>query len=282
MRALRGAPLVLLATGLLLAPALAAAVDSPASAPVAPAAPSTDRLVISGNGSTLTGASGGGGGSLAWLHDFNSGVVGVGGEYQRLATAHWEFGSLSGSVSTGSPGEKWTFSGDVHLGTGDIGTSQAVRHFNYDVEGVGVSGTFGGRLTVQLEDRQYDIDTTHGMLPKIALGYLWTPHWQTTVSWSRSITGNLGTELETLRLDHYGRAFNWLAGGAMGHVAPPVVNIYTGLTGPAPRYREGFLGLSRSFSAADWSVLGDYLDVAGEKRVTLTVVCTLHLWSPSS
>lgn len=279
MRALRGVPLAFLAAGLL-APVLARAVDSPAPAPVA-SGPSTDRLVISGNGSTLKGSSGGGGGSLAWLHDFNSAVLGVAGEYQTLANAHWAFGSLSGSVIAGSPGEKWTLSGDVHLGTGDIGTSRGLRPFDYDVEGAGVSGTFGGKLTVQLEDRQYDVDTTHGMLPKIALGYLLTPHVQATVSYSRSATGNLGTELETLRIDHYGRAVNWLAGGAAGHVAPPIVNVYTGSTGSAPQYREGFLGISKAFSATDWSVLGDYLDVAGQKRITLTVVCTLHVRSPT-
>lgn len=281
MRALRSVPLAFLAAGLLV-PALAPAVDSPASAPPAPGAPSADRLVFSANGSTLTGASGGGGGSLGWLHDFSSAVLGVAGEYQTLANAHWAFGSLSGSVTSGGPEEKWTVSGDAHVGTGDIGTAQGLRHFNYDVGGAGVSGTFGGKLTVQLEARQYDIDVTHGLLPKIALGYLWTPHLQTTVSYSRSVSGNLGTELETLRIDHYGRTMNWLAGGAAGHVAPPVVNVFTGLTGAAPHYREGFLGISKAFSRTDWSLLGDYLDVAGERRITLTVVCTPHVRSPAS
>jgi hypothetical protein len=59
-------------------------------------------------------------------------------------------------------------------------------------------------------------------------------------------------------------------------VAPPVVNVYTGLIGTAPRYREGYLGLSKSFAHSDWSILGDYLKVANERRITLTIVCTLH------
>lgn len=257
----------------------AAAVDSSAATPAAPSAPASDNLVFSANGSTLTGASGGGGGSLTWLHDFSSGVLGVGGEYQTLANAHWDFGSLTGSVSTGNASAKWTFSGDVHLGDGDIGSYHGLQRFNYGVEGAGVSGTFGSKLIVQLEDRQYDIDTTHGNMPKVGLGFLWSPHWQTTVSYARSISGNLGTAIETVRVDHYGHAVNWLLGGAAGHVAPPVVNLYTGLTGAAPQYREGYLGLSKGFARSDWAIVGDYLKVANEKRITLTIVCTLHVGS---
>jgi hypothetical protein len=267
MRPLRYSPLVALAA-VWLAPHCARA-DS-------------NSVVISADGAKLTDASGGAGGSLTWLHDFTSGVLGVGGEYQRLADTHWAFGSLSGSVSTGSANDKWTFSADGHLGRGDTDTALGVHHFDYQVEGAGVSGTFDGKLTLQLEGRQYDIDTTHGSLPKAGLGVLWTPHWQTSVAYARSVGGNLGTELETLRIDHYGATVNWLLGGAAGHVAPRIVNIYTGATGPAPQLREGFVGLSKAFGRSDWSILGDYLKVAGEKRITLTVVCTLHGGSSAS
>lgn len=276
MRPVRHATLVAL-TVACLAPLAAGAADSPAATPKPPAAPSTDNLVFSADGATLTGGSGGGGGSVTWLHDFSAGVLGVGGEYQRLANAHWAFGSLSGSVNAGTARARWTFSGEARLGSGDISAYQGVRRFDYNVEGAGVAGTFGGKLTVQLEAHQYDIDTTHGALPKVALGLLWTPHLQTTVSYSRSVTGNLGTELETVQINHYGSAVNWLLGGAAGHVAPPVVNLYTGTAGPAPQLREGYLGLSTSFARTDWSLLGDYLKVAAQKRITVTLVCTLHL-----
>lgn len=275
MRSLPYSPLIALAA-LWLAPHAARATDSTAAAPAAPSAPSTDSVVISANGSTLTGATGGGGGSLTWLHDFSSGVLGVGGEYQQLADTHWAFGSLSGAVSAGSANDKWTFSADGHLGTGDTPTPLGVHHFDYRVEGAGVTGTFDGKLTLQLEGRQYDIDTTHGALPKAGLGFLWTPHLQTSVSYARSVTGNLGTELETFRIDHYGATVNWLLGAAAGHVAPRIVNIYTGATGAAPQLREGYAGISTSFGHSDWSILGDYLKVAGERRITLTLVCTLH------
>lgn len=276
MRPLRYSPLLALATACL-AVHTAAAADSAAAAPAPPAAPSADNLVLSANGSSLSGANGGGGGSLTYLHDFSSAVLGVGGEYQRLADAHWAFGSLSGSVSAGSSRAKWSFSAEAHLGSGDIGANPGAHRFDYRVEGVGLAGTFGGKLTVQLQAHQYDIDTTHGALPKAGLGLLLTPHWELSASYSRSVSGNLGTELETAEIHHYGRVANWLIGGASGHVAPPVVNLYTGATGAAPRLREGYVGISRSFARTDWSVLGDYLKVAGQTRITLTVVCTLHM-----
>ncbi|HXS20506.1 MAG TPA: hypothetical protein VN735_04705 [Steroidobacteraceae bacterium] len=279
MKPLRSSPLLALAAAWLL-PHAAFAVESSAAPPAAPSAPSTNSLVISANGSTLTNASGGGGGSLTWLHDFSSGVLGIGGEYQRLAGAHWQFGSLTGSVSAGNPSARWTFSADGHFGNGEIPVFQGTHRFNYDVEGADVTGTFAGKLTLQVEARQYDIDTTHGTLPKAAVGFLWTPHFQTTVSYAKSFTGNLGTQMETARLDYYGHTVNWLLGAAGGHVAPQVVNIYTGATGAAPQLREGYVGISKAFSRADFSILGDYLKVASEKRITLTIVCTLHAGGP--
>ena len=281
MRLLRFSPLVALAATWL-SPQLARAVETSPVPPAAAAAPATDSLMFTANGSTLTGASGGGGGSVGWLHDFSAGVLGLAGEYQTLANAHWEFGSLTGSVSTGSASAKWTFAADAHLGSGDIGVYQGLHRFNYDIEGASVAGTFGSKLTLQLDAQQYDIDTTHGALPKVGLGYLWTPHWQTTASYSKSVTGNLGTQLETLRIDHYGRAVNWLVGGAAGRVAPAVVNLYTGVNIAAPQLREGYLGLSKSFAGSSWSILGDYMKVAGEKRITLTVVCTLPVGRPAT
>lgn len=275
MRPLRYSPLVAITAAFLSQPAWT--VETSPTPPAPASAPSPDSLIFSANGSTLTDASGGGGGSVGWLHDFSAGVLGLAGEYQTLADAHWAFGSFTGAVSTGSASAKWTFSADAHLGSGDIAVYQGLRRFNYDVEGADVAGTFGGKLTLQLDAQQYDVDTTHGALPKVGLGYLWTPHWQTSASYSRSVTGNLGTELETLRIDHYGHTVNWLLGGATGHVAPAVVNLYTRILQPAPQLREGYLGISKSFWGSDWSILGDYLKVANERRITLTVVCTLHV-----
>ncbi len=291
----------LAAAALLLTARRAWAVDSTATAPAASAqvTPTDDRLILSGDGSTLTGTSGGEGGSLNFLHSMPHVILGAGGEYQKLADASWEFGSLSGALSGTLGDMKWSLDGEAHRGAGNISNVETLvvihdlesdprlragptytlgtRHFDYGVEALGVSGTFFNELTLQLESRQFDIDTTHGNLPKIGVGMLWRRHWLTTVSYARSVSGNLGTELVTLRIDHFGRTVNWLAGAAAGHVAPPVVNIQTGATGAAPKYREGYVGLTKVFPRVELALLGDYLDLSGSRRITLTLTMTIHV-----
>jgi len=253
---------------------------APAAAPApstAPAAPPQNRLILSGNGSELEDpSSGGGGGSLTWLHDFSSGTLGVGGQYQTLANAHWEFGTLTGSINLGTPGDKWALYAEGDEGVGDIGAYLGLRRFDYEVEAAGVNAVLGGKVTLQLETRQYDIDTAHGDLPKLGLGFFWTPHFETSVSFAHSVSGNLGTQLSTLRLDYFGPV-NWTAGGATGFASPPIVNFQTGATGVAPTYREGYLGLSKAFHRIDWGILADYLKLGEVKRITLTLTCTFHL-----
>ncbi|MGH8220907.1 MAG: hypothetical protein ACREUT_20420 [Steroidobacteraceae bacterium] len=254
---------------------LAGALGSIALLVAAPAFPD-DQLILNGNWGTLTGTNGGEGGSLDFLHSTTHTVIGVGGEYQKLATASWEFGSLTGALRGGSD-TKWSLDGEVHRGAGEIAEYAGTHHFDYGIEAFGASGTFFNKLTLQLESRQFDIDTTHGNLPKLGLGVLWARTWLTTVSYARSVSGNLGTELGTLRVDRFGRVVNLIAGAATGHVAPPVVNIQTGALGSAPQYREGYIGFTRKFTRVDLGLLGDYLTLAGTRRITITLTLTVHL-----
>lgn len=236
-----------------------------------------DQLIVSGNGATLTGTSGGEGGSLNYVHDMTRGVISAGGEYQKLATSRWAFGSLTGALRAGTGDTKWTIAGEAHHGAGELDEAVGTHHYGYNVDALGVSGTFHNELTLQLETRQFDIDTTHGNLPKVSLGMLWARSWLTTVSYANSVSGNLATEYAGLRIDRYGRVYSFAIGGAAGHVAPAVVNIQTGALGPAPQYREGYVGFTRRFTRADLGVLGDYIDLNGTRRVTLTVTVTFHL-----
>ena len=239
-----------------------------------PPAVSEDRLIFTAQGATLTGANGGGGGEIAWAHTFGPGTTAsIAGDYQTIAGSHWEFGSLTGSVGWGPASTRWTAYGEGHVGSGNTGT----HPFDYGVYVAGVSATFSGHYTVQLETRQIDIDTSHGNLPKIGLAMLVTRRLLASVSYAKSVTGNLDTELLTARIDHYGSTVNWLAGVAGGHAAPAVVNINTGATGPAPRLKEGFAGIVRTWPRTELSLLADYLDLEGTKRITLTLSCTLHL-----
>jgi hypothetical protein len=136
-------------------------------------------------------------------------------------------------------------------------------------------------LSLQLEDRQIDIDTTHGNLPKIGLSYVWTPRVQTTVSYADSVGGNLGTHLTSLRFDLFPGTVHLIAGGVHGKADSVVVNLQPGTRVPARTLHEGFLGISRMFGRTEVLLLGDYLELGQSERVTGTLNVTIHLGSAS-
>ncbi|HEX4267366.1 MAG TPA: hypothetical protein VHY36_05735 [Steroidobacteraceae bacterium] len=233
-----------------------------------------DRLMLSVSGSTLEKASGGGSGSLTWLHSFNlDTLAGVGGEYDTIGNAHWELASLSAAFSNGQQANRWTIAADGRFGGGDIGT----QRFDYDVEAVRFTDTVDGFISLTFESRQFDVYTTHGNLPKAGLSLFVAGHWILGAAYAHSSGGNLGTVYTSARLDHLGARVRWFVGGAQGHVAPPVLNIQTGATGAVPRYWDGYAGVAKTFTGTQWTVTADYLDLlGGTRRMTLTLTCSLQ------
>jgi hypothetical protein len=250
----------------------AAAVDPPSPTPT-PAALADQRLVLSTNGSTLTGGSGGGGASAAWVGSIGpDAVVGAGAEYQQIANAHWTTGNFSGSL--GLPGQlKTHLYLDAHEGAGDIGD----HAFHYNVASGGLLAQLTPELTLQLEERYIDIDTSHGSLPKLGLTYRATLQLSASVSYAKSFGGNLGTRLVTGRIDYIGTGFSALAGLAGGPVAPAVITPGLNVVVPAPQLHEGFAGIGKPFGRTEWLLLGDYQDVSGTKRTSISLSCTVHL-----
>lgn len=236
-----------------------------------------DRLTLTGNGSRLTDVGvdeDGYGGSLNYLHYFTPNViVGLGGEHQSIAESSWTFGSIRGAYGHGAPSSRFTLYGEFHYGDGD----DDGREFDYQVGVLGLSRSFGTRFSLQLEGRQIDIDTTHGNLPKLGLTYLWTPRFSTNVSYAKSVGGNLGTELTTARIDHYGQRMNLLIGGATGTADPSVVNLPIGVTLPVQDLVQGFLGIGKTFSWGEMLLLGDYLELQTSEKVTVTLSFTAYL-----
>ena len=179
-------------TRVALVAALALAAES---VPAQESAPPDDRLIVGANGSTLTGGSGGAGAAATWLHDLAPGTLfGAGAEYETIANSHWTLGSITGAVSLGpDSGPRTSLSGELHEGAGDI----AGRPFTYSLEIVGASRPLTGGLSLQLEERRIDIDTSHGDLPKIGFTYAWTPRFQSSLGYARTVDGNLGTDIGT-------------------------------------------------------------------------------------
>lgn len=245
-----------------------------AASPVAPASTSEDRLLLSADGAWLTGGSGGGGASALWSHTFApQDMISVGAEYQQLANAHWTNGVLSGSLALGHGTPAAALYAEAHEGAGDIGA----RGFDYSVVTAGLLYSASSWLTVQLEERRIDVDTTHGNLPKLGLAFRVAQPLLVSASYADTAGGNLGTRLASLRLDYTGRAATALVGAADGRAAPAVLNLLGQIVAPSPKLRELFAGLGRTVGRADWQLLGDYQDIEGFKHTTVTLLCTLHL-----
>jgi hypothetical protein len=245
-----------------------------ARAEQAPAAAADERLVLSANGSTLTGGSGGGGGAVTWLRNIDSGaVIAAGADYQQIANAHWTTGVLSGSLALGQDNAKTHLYAEVHEGAGDIG----LHAFHYSLAVAGVLGTLTPRLSVQLEERRIDIDTSHGNLPKLGLSFRATPELMVSALYAYSFGGNLGTKLTTVRLDYSAKGVSAIAGVVWGPAAPAVFDLIGQVVRPGPSLREGFVGIGKPVGRTEWLLVGDYQDVGGTRRTTLTVACTVHL-----
>ncbi|MFL6602673.1 MAG: hypothetical protein ACJ8R9_15250 [Steroidobacteraceae bacterium] len=235
------------------------------------AAPSTvdDRIALSANGSSLTGTGGGGGASAGWLHNFDADtLLGVAAQYQALSVSHWAFASLSGAVTRGPGDQRYTLYGQADEGAGRNGPNA----FKYRIEGLGVTGTYFHRFSATLEDKQVNVESTHGNLPKLQLAYLWNPRIQTTVGHQHSFGGNLGTRLTTARIDVYASQLSFLAGGAFGQAAPALLGQVVTQQGPqgnitlAPHdLREGYVGIVKSFPQlrSELTLIADYQRLSG-------------------
>jgi hypothetical protein len=244
-------------------------------APAGAAAAVDQRLVLSTDGSTLSGGSGGGGGSATWVGSITTdAVIGAGAEYQQIANSHWTAGVVSGSLAVGQAQAKPHLYVEVHEGSGNIGPAHA---FTYSLAAGGVLATLTPRLSVQLEERRIDIDTSHGNLPKFGVSFRVAPQLLASASYAYSAGGNLGTKLTTVRLDYGGSSVSALAGAVWGPAAPAVLNLFGQVVRPGPTLTEGFVGIGKPVGRTSWLLLGDYTEAAGAKRTTVTLACTVQL-----
>jgi hypothetical protein len=244
---------------------------APAASVVAPGmaaatSPSFDRIVAMVNGSSLTGTNGGAGASLGWLHNFNADtLLGAAAEYETVSVSHWTFGSINGSITRGPSDQRYTLYGDVHEGAGDDGN----KPFKYRVETLGLTGTYVSRVSATVEDKQINVETTHGNLPKLGVSYLWNLHVQTALSYQYSFGGNLGTKLTSGRIDIYGSVVNFLGGFAVGQTSPTVLGLAIPL--PPRHLGEGYVGLVKSLPQwhSEVTLILDYQRLTGKNLETL-------------
>lgn len=229
-------------------------------------APSTvdDRLTLGVNGESLTGTNGGGGGYVGWLHNFSdSALAGAAVEHQALANAHWTFGSLNGAYTFGPGDRRYSFYGELHEGGGNSGN----RSLQYHVEAVGAIATFNHQLSLQLEDKQFYVDTVSGNLPKLNVSYLWNPHLQTALGYAYSVGSNLGTRLASGRVDVYEPLINFFGGFSAGQATAAALSYFgtpTQTSVPGLRLKEGYVGATLPLPSirSEVSLIFDYQDLS--------------------
>lgn len=242
-----------------------------AATPALAAEGTNDRLTFMIQGATLTGTNGGYAGSLGWLHNFSADtVLGIAGDFQRIGDARWKFGSLSLSHGFGQAGKRTNLYFGGHQGTGEDRT----HDYDYAIYEAGIIQNITRQLSVQIEDKEIDVDTVHGNLPKIGVQYLWSPALMTSVSYSHSVSGNLGTRIGTIRIDAYGKSTSLAFGIAGGETSPIFINLTT--TEPQD-LKQAFVGVTWPRKRGDFSLLADYQNLEESDRFTLSFNCTLNL-----
>lgn len=232
------------------------------------------RLTFTASGSRQDDVDDGGTGSLNYLHYLTpDALFGVGAEHQFIERTTLTFGSARAAWGHGEPGSRTTLFGEANYGKGD----DDGREYDYGVYALGISRALSTRFSFEIEARDFDIDTTHGLLPKIGLSYLWTPRLLTYVSYAKSTSGNLGTELTSGRIDYYGPLLNWKVGAAAGHANPAVLVLTPGVALPATQTRQGYFGIGKTFSRGEVLFIADYLETGEAEKVTLTLSFTAFL-----
>jgi hypothetical protein len=264
---------------------LAVTVALAGTARAAPPPPATERLTFMGGGVDWDGAQDGGGGAIGWLHNFGSGaILGLAAEHQRLGDTSWTFGTVSFASGFGSAQRRSNIYLEVRQGGGD----EPSHSFTYSTYIVGLVQNVTHQLAFQLEDKQIDINQSHGNLPRVGVQFLWSPKLLTQVAYARSTDSGrsttsssrgLGTRLWTARADYYGKWANLFVGGATGQSSPVVFEQGdhlpipdTGLT-----THESYLGVTKPFSRVDVTLMGDYLKLGDFKRKMVTLSGSIYL-----
>jgi hypothetical protein len=232
-----------------------------------------DRLSLMVAGHTLTNTNGGWGAAALWIHNFNADTLGaLGAETQDLGEARWTFGRLNFNHGFGEAQNRTNVYFESSVGQG----KDNVHDYDYLIGTVGVYRSITKQLTLQLEDKQINVDTSHGNLPKLGLQYLWNPRFSTSLAYAHSVSGSLDTRLAMGRVDAYLKSTTLFAGLANGQAAPIVTGLAPGTPVPGFILHQYYVGFSRTFSRVDTTTVLDYVRLGTSNHWTLTFNAMLH------
>jgi hypothetical protein len=81
----------------------------------------------------------------------------------------------------------------------------------------------------------------------------------------------------TGRIDYYGSFLNLKLGGAGGEANPAVLILQPGVTLPATRSKQAYVGVGKTFKRGEVQLLADYLETGEIEKTTLTLSFTAYL-----
>lgn len=232
-----------------------------------------DRFSLMAAGHQLTNTNGGWGAAALWLHNFSADTLfGLGAESQTIGEARWTFGRLNFNHGFGESTDRTNVYFESSVGSGH----DNIHNYDYLIGAVGVYQNLTKQLVLQVEDKQINVDTSHGNLPKLGLQYLWNPHFATSLAYAYSVSGSLDTKLAIARVDGYTKTMNLFAGVANGQAAPIVTGLPAGTPVPGFILHQYYVGMGRSFSRADMTAVVDYVRLGTSNHWTLTFNAMLH------
>lgn len=230
----------------------------------------SDALLLSLDFSELSPGSGGGRAAVDWLRSARPGILWVAGiSSSRLDDSEWTVGRF-GVFAEASP--RLGLRGDAHLGGGRRGG----QGFDYRLFSAGMTWEIlDQRLYLDLEDRYFDVDTSHGNLAQVGLRFLPGRRLSAGLAYYRATGGNTEADFVSGRLDVTAGRLRFLGGFALGRTRPEVVGM---IGGDATDLEQVYVGVA--FPVAGKPVAGTPVAGTSLAGSELTVVVDVA-WASS-
>lgn len=155
---------------------------------------------------------------VEWIQRYADGFLSLGASRFEIGDSRWSIVEVGGGLRVGP---RWLLEGGVSDGNGETGDAP----FSHRLVRGSATRVFGRRGHLKLENLYVDVDRVHGSLARLSAGVRPLARLGYELAYSRSLSGNLGTELWTHRLDLDFREARLFAGVTEGDAAPETLSL---------------------------------------------------------
>ena len=224
---------------------------------------SDNSLAIDGEWDHYPSASGGGGGSVDWIHSAGRGTIyTLGIASYAIGGSQWTYGRGGASFH---PSRRIFVHSQASLGGGQ----SPDKSFAYQIYQADVAYEAAKWALPKIEEQYIRVGSTRGNLLRI--GALLVPSTSTSfdLEYGRSVSGNLNTSFTSVRLDHSLGRMRIFTGLVIGEANPAIFNVSVGGSVPAQNIREVFFGLVYYMSRYEFGPRADYLNLGGNSHTII-------------